>query len=94
MLISITTRKSLPLVPDKIRPHIPQVFNIIPIQQLELNFHRYIQRVQDVPQQHPTQASQNHRSNLEMTGEGREIPQLMMHLGGAIGNKLEILRVF
>jgi hypothetical protein len=50
MLILITTRKSLPLVPDKIRPHfrkvlinIRQVPNIIPIQQLVVDFYRYIQ---------------------------------------------------
>jgi hypothetical protein len=56
MLILITTHKSLPLVPDKVRPHfrqipnirqvlinISQVSNIIPIQQLVVDFHRYIQ---------------------------------------------------
>jgi hypothetical protein len=82
MLILITTRKSLPLVPDKIRPYfrqvlinirqvlnISQVPNIIPIQQLVVDFHRYIQRVRDVPHQHPTQASRNPRSNPELTRE-------------------------
>jgi hypothetical protein len=73
MWILITTRKSLPLVSDKVRPHIRQVPNIrqvlinicqvlnirqvpniIPIQQLVLDFHRYIQRVRDVPHQHLT----------------------------------------
>jgi hypothetical protein len=101
MLILIITRKSLPLVPDKVRPHfrqvrnirqvlinIRQVPNIIPKQQLVVDFHRYIQRVRDVPYQHPTQASRNPRSNPELTREGRELPQLMMHLGGAITNKL------
>jgi hypothetical protein len=107
LLILITTRKLLPLVPDKVRPHfrqisnirqvlinihqvpnIPQVPNIIPIQQLVVDFHRYIQRVQDVPHQQPTQASRNPRSNPELTREVRELPQLMMHLGGAIRNKL------
>jgi hypothetical protein len=101
MLILFTTRKSLPLVPDKVRPHIrqvlinirqisniPQVFNIISIQQLMLDFHRYTQRVRDVLHQHPTQASRNSRSNPELTREGRELPQLMMHLGGIITNKL------
>jgi hypothetical protein len=87
-LILITTRKSLPLVLDKVRSHISQVPNITPIQQLVLDFHRYIQRVQNVPYQHPTQVSRNHRSNLEMTREGRELPQLMMHIGGAITNKV------
>jgi hypothetical protein len=62
--------------------------NIIPIQQLVVDFHRYIQRVRDVPHQHPTQASRNPRSNPELRREGRELPQLMMHLGGAITNKL------
>jgi hypothetical protein len=107
MLILITTRKSLLLVPDKIQshfhqvsnirqvlinirqvPNIPQVPNIISIQQLVVDFHRYIQRVQDVPHQHPTQSSRNLRSNLELTREERELPQLMMHLGGAIMNKI------
>jgi hypothetical protein len=99
MLILITTRKSLPLVSDKVRPHFRQVLNIrqvlinicqvpniIPIQ-LVVDFHHYIQRVRDVPHQHPTQASQNPRSNPELTREGRELPQLMMHFGGAITNK-------
>jgi hypothetical protein len=36
----------------------------------------------------PTQASRNLRSNPELTREGRELSQLMMHLGGAITNKL------
>ena len=101
MLILITTRKSLPLVPDKVRPHfrqvlnirqvlinIRQVSNIIPMQQLVVDFHRYIQRVWDVPHQHPTQVSRNPRSNPELTREGRELPQFMMHLGGAITNKI------
>jgi hypothetical protein len=95
MLILITTRKILSLVPNKVRPHfrkvlinIRQVPNIIPIQQLVVDFHCYIQRVRDVPHQHPTQASRNPRSNLELTREGRELPQLMMHLRGAITNKL------
>jgi succinate dehydrogenase/fumarate reductase-like Fe-S protein len=95
MLILITTRKSLPLVPDKVRPHFRQVLinirqvpNIILIQQLVVDFHRYIQRVRDVPHQHLTQASQNPQSNLKLTREGRELSQLMMHLGGAITNKL------
>jgi hypothetical protein len=101
MLILITTRKLLPLVPDKVQPHfrqvlinirqvfnIPQVPNIIPIQQLVVDFHHYIQLVRDVPHQHPIQASRNLRSNPELTREGRELPQLMMHLGGAITNKL------
>jgi succinate dehydrogenase/fumarate reductase-like Fe-S protein len=86
VLILITTRKSLPLVPDKVRPHfrqvlinIRQVSNIIPIQQLVVDFHRYIQRVRDVPHQHPTQASRNPRSNPELTREGRELPQLMTY---------------
>jgi hypothetical protein len=106
-LILITTRKSLSLVLDKIRPHfrqvsnirqvqinihqvpnISQVLNIIPIQQLVVDFHRYIQRVRDVPHQHPTQAFRNPRSNLELTREGRELPELMIHLGDAITNKL------
>jgi hypothetical protein len=107
MLILITTRKSLSLVPDKVQPHfrqvsnirqvlinirqvlnISQVPNIILIQQLVLDFHRYIQRVWDVPYQHPTQAFRNLRSNPELTREGRELPQLMMHFCGAITNKL------
>jgi hypothetical protein len=95
MLILITTRKSLLLVSDKVRPHfrqvlinIRQVLNIIPIQQLVVDFHCYIQRVRDVPHQHPTQASRNPRSNPELIREGRELPQLMMHLGDAITNKL------
>jgi hypothetical protein len=107
MLILITTRKLLPVVPDKVRPHfrqvlnirqvlinirqipnISQVPNIIPIQQLVVDFHRYIQRVRDVPHQQPTQVSRDLRSNPELTREGRELPQLMMHLGGAITNKL------
>jgi hypothetical protein len=95
MLILITTRKSLPLVSDKVQPHfrqvlinIRQVSNIIPTQLLVVDFHRYIQRVRDVPHQHPTQASRNPRSNPELTRERRELPQLMMHLGGAITNKL------
>jgi hypothetical protein len=66
-LILIITYKLLPLVPDKVQHHIPQVPNITPIQQLVLDFHRYIQRVRDVTYQHPTQASRNHRSNLKMT---------------------------
>jgi hypothetical protein len=53
-----------------------------------LDFHCYIQRVQDVPHQHPTQASRNHRSNLETTREGRELLQFMMHHGDAITNKI------
>jgi hypothetical protein len=82
MLILITTRKSFHLVPDKIRPYFRQVLNIrqvlinirqvpniIPIQKLVVDFHRYIQRVQDVPHQHPTQASWNPRSNPELTRE-------------------------
>jgi hypothetical protein len=101
MLNLITTRKSLLLVSDKVRPHFRQVLNIrqiliyirqvpniIPIQQLVVDFHRYIQRVRDVPHQHPTQASRNPRSNSELTREGRELPQFMMHLGGAITNKI------
>jgi hypothetical protein len=107
MLILITTRKSLSLVPDKVRPHfcqvpnirqvlinirqvpnIPQVSNIIPIQQLVVDFHHYIQRVRDIPHQQPTQASRNPWSNSELTKEGRELPQLMMHLCGTITNKL------
>jgi hypothetical protein len=101
MLIIITTRKSLPLVSDNVRPHfcqvlnirqvlinIRQVPNIIPIQQLLVDFHRYIQRVRDVPHQHPTQTSRNPRLNPKLRREGRELPQLMMHLGGAITNKL------
>jgi hypothetical protein len=101
MLIIIITRKSLPLVLDKVRPHfrqvlnirqvlinIRQVSNIIPIQQLVVDFRHYIQRVRNVPRQHPTQASRNPRSNPELTREGRELPQLMRHLGGAIMNKL------
>jgi hypothetical protein len=62
MLILITTRISLPLVSDKVRPHFRQVLinirqvpNIILIQQLVVDFHHYIQRVRDVPHQHPTQ---------------------------------------
>jgi hypothetical protein len=70
-LILITTRKSLSLVLDKVRPHfrqdpnihqvlinirkvpnISQVLNIIPIQQLVVEFHRYIQRVLVVPHHH------------------------------------------
>jgi hypothetical protein len=92
--VLITTRKSLPLVPDKVRPHFRQVLinirqvpKIIPIQ-FVMDFHRYIQRVRDVPHQHLTQVSRNPRSNLVLTREGRELPQLMMHLGGAIMNKL------
>jgi succinate dehydrogenase/fumarate reductase-like Fe-S protein len=101
MLILITIRKSLPLVSDKVRPHFRQVLNIrqvlinirqvpniILIQQLVVDFHRYIQRVRDVSHQHPTQASRNPRSNPELTREERELPQLMMHLGGAITNIL------
>jgi hypothetical protein len=80
ILILIITRKSFPLMPDKVQPHfsqvpnihqvlinirqvpnIPQVPNIIPIQQLVVDFHRYIQRVRDVPHQHLTQASRNPR---------------------------------
>jgi hypothetical protein len=62
MLILITTRKSLSLVSDNVRPHFRQVLNIrqilinirqvsdiIPKQQLVVDFHRYIQRVRDVP---------------------------------------------
>jgi hypothetical protein len=88
-------------VPDKVRPHFRQVLNIrqvlinirqvpniIPIQQLVVDFYRYIQRVRDVPHQHPTQASWNPRSNRELRREGREFPQVMMYLGGAITNKL------
>jgi hypothetical protein len=74
MLILITTRKSLPLVPDKVRLHICQVPNIILIQQLVLDFHRYIQRVRNVLYQHPTQAFRNHRSNPKMTREGEDPP--------------------
>jgi lipoate synthase len=95
MLILITTRKSLPLVPNNVRPHFRQVLinirqvpNIISIQQLVVDFHRYIQRVRDVSHQHPTQVSRNPRSNPELTREGRELPQFMMHIGGAITNKL------
>jgi hypothetical protein len=77
MLILITTCKSHPLVSDKVRPHfrqvlinIRQVSNIISIQKLVVDFHRYIQWVRDVPHQHPTQASRNPRSNPELTREG------------------------
>jgi hypothetical protein len=52
-----------------------------------VDFYRYIQRVRDVPHQHPTQASRNPRSNSELTREGRELPQLMMHLGCAINEE-------
>jgi hypothetical protein len=65
-----------------------QVSSITSIQQLALDSHCYIQRVQNIPHQHLTQASWNHRSNLKMTREERELPQLMMHLGDAIMNKL------
>jgi hypothetical protein len=101
ILILITTRKSLPLVPDKVQLHFRQVLNIrqvlinirqvpniIPIQQLVVDFHRYIQRVRDIPHQHLNQTSRNSRSNRELRREGRELPQVMMHLDGAITNKL------
>jgi hypothetical protein len=42
-VVLITNRKSLSLVPDKVQPHIPQVPSLTPMQQLELDFHRYIQ---------------------------------------------------
>jgi hypothetical protein len=88
-LILIITRKSLPLMQDKIRPHfrqvlinirqvpnISQVLNIILIQQLVVDFHRYIQRVWDVPHQHPTQASRNPWSNRSWQKKEKSSPNL------------------